>query len=159
MAHAQVILKEKIEGLGAEADVVKVRAGYARNFLIPQGKAYEATRGNLRHVEALKAARAQREAEELQGFQETATKLSKLKLSFTLSTGQGGKAFGSVTNMDIHKDLEAQGISIDRHAIELEKPIKKSGKFDVAVRLHPQVVANLVVTVEAGEGVVEEDGE
>jgi large subunit ribosomal protein L9 len=155
MAHAQVILKEKIEGLGAEADVVKVRAGYARNFLIPQGKAYEATRGNLRHVEALKAARAQREAQELIGYQETAAKISKLKLKFTLSTGQGGKAFGSVTSMDIHKDLEAQGIVIDRHAIELEKPIKRSGKFDVSIRLHAQVTCTVSVAVEAGEGAEE----
>src|SRR5688572_23033444 len=79
MANAQVILKEKIEGLGAEADVVKVRAGYARNFLIPQGKAFEANRSNLRHVEALKASRAAREAEELVGLQELAVKISKLK--------------------------------------------------------------------------------
>lgn len=109
MANAQVILKEKIEGLGAEADVVKVRAGYARNFLVPQGKAYEATRANLRHVEALKSSRARRETEEIAAFQEIATKISKLKPKFTLSTGQGGKAFGSVTNMDIHKELEAAG--------------------------------------------------
>ncbi len=151
MANAQVILKEKIEGLGAEADVVKVRAGYARNFLIPQGKAYEASRSNLRHVEALKIARARREAEELVSFQEIATKLSKLKPKFTLSTGQGGKAFGSVTNMDIHKELEAAGIVIDRHAIELDKPVKKSGKTEVTVRLHPQVIATLTITVDAGE--------
>lgn len=155
MANAQVILKEKIEGLGAEADVVKVRAGYARNFLIPQGKAYEATKSNLRHVEALKAARARREAEELLAFQEIATKISKLKPKFTLSTGQGGKAFGSVTNMDIHKELEANGISIDRHAIELEKPVKKSGKSEVTIKLHPQVTATLVITVDAGEGAEE----
>ena len=77
MANAQVILKEKIEGLGAEADVVKVRAGYARNFLIPQGKAFEANRSNLRHVEALKASRAAREAEELVGLQAIAAKISK----------------------------------------------------------------------------------
>ncbi len=151
MANAQVILKEKIEGLGAEADVVKVRAGYARNFLIPQGKAYEATKSNLRHVEALKTARARREAEELLAFQEIATKISKLKPKFTLSTGQGGKAFGSVTNLDIHKELEAAGISIDRHGIELEKPIKKSGKSEVSIRLHPQVTATLTITVDAGE--------
>jgi large subunit ribosomal protein L9 len=157
MANAQVILKEKIEGLGAEADVVKVRAGYARNFLIPQGKAYEANRTNLRHVEALKAARARREAEELLAFQEIATKLSKLKPKFTLSTGQGGKAFGSVTSMDIHKELEAAGIVIDRHAIELEKPVKKSGKTDVTVRLHPQVVATLTITVDAGEAAESEE--
>ncbi|MEI6675608.1 MAG: 50S ribosomal protein L9 [Verrucomicrobiota bacterium] len=151
MANAQVILKEKIEGLGMEADVVKVRAGYARNFLIPQGKAYEASRANLRHVEALKVSRARREAEELAVAQDLATRISKLKPKFTLSTGQGGKAFGSVTNMDIHKELEAAGISIDRHAIELEKPVKKSGKTEVIVRVHPQVTATLIITVDAGD--------
>ncbi len=156
MANAQVILKEKIEGLGAEADVVKVRAGYARNFLIPQGKAYEASKSNLRHVEALKVNRAAREAEELLSFQELATKISKIKPKFTLSTGQGGKAFGSVTNMDIHKELEAAGIVIDRHAIELEKPIKKSGKSEVTVRLHAQVSATLTITVDAGDTTEEE---
>jgi large subunit ribosomal protein L9 len=151
MANAQVILKEKIEGLGAEADVVKVRAGYARNFLIPQGKAYEANKGNLRHVEALKANRARREAEELVSFQEIATKISKLKPKFTLSTGQGGKAFGSVTSIDIHKELEAAGIVIDRHAIELDKPVKKSGKTEINIRLHPQVSTTLTISVDAGD--------
>jgi large subunit ribosomal protein L9 len=157
MANAQVILKEKIEGLGAEADVVKVRAGYARNFLIPQGKAYEASRSNLRHVEALKTSRARREAEELLAFQEIATKISKLKPKFTLSTGQGGKAFGSVTSMDIHKELETAGIVIDRHAIELEKPVKKSGKTDVTVRLHPDVIATLTISVDAGDEAKEQE--
>jgi large subunit ribosomal protein L9 len=151
MANAQVILKEKIEGLGVEADVVKVRAGYARNFLIPQGKAFEANRANLRHLEALKAQRARREAEELVAAQEIATKISKLKPKFTLSTGQGGKAFGSVTNLDIHKELEAAGIVIDRHSIELDKPIKKSGKSEVSIRLHPQVSATLTISVDAGD--------
>jgi len=150
MANAQVILKEKIEGLGAEADVVKVRAGYARNFLIPQGKAFEASRSNLRHVEALKASRAAREAEELIVFQELSVKISKLKPKFTLSTGQGGKAFGSVTSIDIHKELEAAGIVIDRHAIELEKPVKKSGKTEVQIRLHPDVITTLTISVDAG---------
>ncbi len=157
MANAQVILKEKIAGLGAEADVVKVRAGYARNYLVPQGKAYEATKANLRHVEALKSNRAQREAEELVVAQELATKISKLTPKFTLSTGQGGKAFGSVTSMDIHKELEAAGIEIDRHAIQLDKPIKKSGKTVVEVKLHGQVSAQLTVTVDAGD--VTEDSE
>jgi large subunit ribosomal protein L9 len=156
MANAQVILKEKIEGLGAEADVVKVRAGYARNFLIPQGKAYEATRANLRHVENLKAARAQREAVELEAAKELANKISKLRPKFVLELGQGGKAFGSVTSLDIHKELEAAGIKIDRHAIELEKPIKKSGKSDVVVRVHPEVSTILTINVEAnGEEVAE----
>ena len=150
MANAQVILKEKIEGLGAEADVVKVRAGYARNFLIPQGKAFEASKSNLRHVEALKTSRAAREAEELVGLQEIAVKIAKLKPKFVLSTGQGGKAFGSVTNIDIHKELEAAGIHIDRHTIELDKPVKKSGKTEVQIRLHPDVIATLTISVDAG---------
>jgi large subunit ribosomal protein L9 len=156
MANAQVILKEKIEGLGAEADVVKVRAGYARNFLIPQGKAFEANRSNLRHVEALKASRAAREAEELVGLQAIAAKISKLKPKFVLTTGQGGKAFGSVTSIDIHKELEAAGIIIDRHTIELEKPVKKSGKTEVQIRLHPEVIATLTISVDAGAGAEEE---
>ena len=149
MANAQVILREKIEGLGAEADVVKVRAGYARNFLVPQGKAYEASEDNIKHIEDLKVARAQREAEELSTAQELATKISKLRPKFTLETGQGGKAFGSVTSIDIHKELEAAGIVIDRHAIELDKPIKSSGKNDVTVRVHPDVVTTLTINVEA----------
>ncbi len=150
MANAQVILKEKIEGLGAEADVVKVSAGYARNYLIPQGKAFEASRANLRHIEALKTERARREGEELLEAQELATKIGRLKPKFTLTTGQGGKAFGSVTSIDIHKELEAAGIVVERHLIELEKPVKQSGKTEVLIRIHPQVSATLVITVDAG---------
>ena len=157
MANAQVILREKIEGLGAEADVVKVRAGYARNFLIPQGKAYEATRSNLRHVENLKSTRAKRESEELELAKELANKISKLRPKFTLEVGQGGRAFGSVTSLDIHKELEAAGIKIDRHAIELEKPIKKSGKSDVVVRVHPEVSTILTINVESN-GTEQEEG-
>ncbi|MFC7336663.1 50S ribosomal protein L9 [Haloferula chungangensis] len=149
MANAQVILREKIAGLGAESDVVKVRAGYARNFLVPNGKAYEATKGNLRHIENLKAARARREAEELEDAQAIATKISKLRPKFVLELGQGGKAFGSVTSIDIHKELEAAGIVIDRHAIELDKPIKKSGKNDVTIRVHPDVTTTMTINVEA----------
>ena len=149
MANAQVILREKIAGLGAESDVVKVRAGYARNYLVPNGKAYEATKGNLRHIENLKAARARREAEELEGAQAIATKIAKLRPKLGLELGQGGKAFGSVTSIDIHKELEAAGIIIDRHAIELDKPIKKSGKNDVTIRVHPDVTTTMTINVEA----------
>jgi large subunit ribosomal protein L9 len=157
MANAQVILRQKIEGLGYEADVVKVRAGYARNFLVPQGKAYFASEENIKHIEDLKSARAAREAEELSGAQEIATKISKLRPKFTLETGQGGKAFGSVTSMDIHKHLQEAGIVIDRHAIELDKPIKRSGKNDVTIRVHPDVVTTLTINVEGHSG--DEDGE
>ena len=87
MATTEVILREKITGLGSEADVVKVKAGYARNYLIPKGKAFEATKGNLRNLESLQAKRAQRETEELAEAQELAGKISRLKPKFTLETG------------------------------------------------------------------------
>ena len=153
MANIQVILKEQIKGLGAEADVVGVKRGFARNYLLPQGKAYEATKGNLRHVEHLKAARAEREAKELTEAEKTASKLRKLKLKLTLATGQGGKAFGSITALDIQKAVaESSKIELDRHAILLDKPIKSTGTFDVPVKLYTGVEATLKVVVSAEDG-------
>lgn len=148
MATTEVILRTKIDNLGAEADVVKVKAGYARNFLIPTGKAFEATQENLQHTEDLKKARAEREAAELTDAQGLAAKIKKLKLSFTLETGQGGKAFGSVTSIDLHKKLEEAGINIERKAIQLDSPIKTSGAIKVEVKLHSDITANLSVNVE-----------
>lgn len=159
MASVQVILKEKIKGLGAEADVVAVKRGFARNFLLPQGKAFEATKGNLRHVEHLKAIRAEREARELAEAEKTAGKLKKLKLKMTLATGQGGKAFGSITTIDIAKAIAEQAkIELDRHQIQLERPIKATGSFDVTVKLHPDVNCYVKLTV-AAEGAEEKAGE
>ena len=152
MATLEVILKEKIDGLGAEADVVKVKRGYARNFLLPQGRAYEATKGNLRHLEQLKELRAKREAEELAEAENAATKLKKLRLSTELSIGQGGKAFGSVTTQTI-ADLikEKSKLDIDRHQLQLDKPIKSTGSFDIPVKLHPDVDASVTIRVKAAE--------
>ncbi|MDA7891311.1 50S ribosomal protein L9 [Akkermansiaceae bacterium] len=156
MALTEVILREKIDNLGAEADVVKVKAGFARNFLIPAGKAYEATKGNLRQIENLQVARAKRETEELNDAQELASKISRMKPKFTLDVGKNGKAFGSVTTIDIHKALEDKGISIDRTAIQLDKPIKSTGKSDVEVKLHADVTTSLTITVEATEAAAAE---
>ncbi|HCN30963.1 MAG TPA: 50S ribosomal protein L9 [Verrucomicrobiales bacterium] len=153
MAHAQVILKEHIKGLGAEADVVKVKRGFARNFLVPQGKAYDATPGNLRHLNRLKAVRAEREAKELQEAEKVAAKLKKLKLKLTLQTGQGGKAFGSITTIDIARAIaESAKIELDRHQIELDKPIKSTGAFEVPVKLHAEVSCVVKLNVSAAEG-------
>lgn len=157
MATVEVILKEKIEGLGAEADVVKVRRGYARNFLLPQDRAYEATKANLRHVNRLKEVRAKREAEELAEAENTAAKLKKLRLSIPLSLGQGGKAFGSVTTADIAALIaEKSRLSIDRHQLQLESPIKTLGSFEIPVKLHPSLEASVTVRVVAAEGEVAE---
>lgn len=151
MALTEVILREKIDNLGSEADVVKVKAGFARNFLIPQGKAYEATKGNLRQISNLQAARAKRETEELNEAQELASKIARMKPKFTLDVGKNGKAFGSVTSIDIHKALEDKGVVIDRTAIQLDKPLKSTGKTDVEIKLHPEVTASVTITVAAAE--------
>ena len=163
MANVQVILKEQIKGLGAEADVVGVKRGFARNFLLPQGKAYEATKGNLRHVENLKAIRAEREAKEVAEAEKIASKLRKLKLKMTLATGQGGKAFGSITTIDIAKAVldSVAKVELDRHQIILERPIKSTGAFEVPVKLHGGVECflklNVVSATETGEKTEESD--
>ena len=150
MAVTEVILKENIPGLGAEADVVKVRRGFARNFLVPQGKAYEMTPANLKRLNLLKAKRAEREARELNEAEELARKINKVKLEFTLETGETGKAFGSVTAKDIEDKLFAEAeIKVDRHRIRIERPIKESGEIEVPIQLHADVTATLKIEVKA----------
>jgi large subunit ribosomal protein L9 len=150
MAVTEVILKENIPGLGAEADVVKVRRGFARNFLVPQGKAYEVTPGNLKRLNLLKTKRAEREARELNEAEELARKINKVKLDFILETGETGKAFGSVTAKDIEDKLLAETeIKVDRHRIRIERPIKESGEIEVPIQLHADVTATLKIEVKA----------
>ena len=144
----EVILKTKIEGLGSEADIVSVKPGYARNFLIPKDFAAPATTATKRQMEDLKRKRAEREAAEMNDAQELAGKLGKLKLVFTLAAGEGqDKSFGSVTNQDIANKLKEAGYEIDRKKIELAKPIKELGEHEVTVKLAADVQATLTVTV------------
>jgi large subunit ribosomal protein L9 len=150
MAVTEIILKENIPGLGAEADIVKVRKGYARNHLVPTGKAYEVTPANLKRLSLLKTKRAEREAKELNDADEFSRKISKVKLEFILETGETGKAFGSVTAKDIEDKLKAEhDITIDRHRIELERPIKETGEREVTVKLHHEVTATLKIEVKS----------
>ena len=150
MAVTEVILKENIPGLGAEADLVKVRRGFARNFLVPQGRAYEVTPANLKRLNLLKAKRADREAHELNEAEELARKINKVKLEFTLETGETGKAFGSVTAKDLEDKLLVEAdIKIDRHRIRLERPIKESGEIEVPIQVHADVTATLKVEIKA----------
>ena len=150
MSQTEVILTTHIPSLGAEADVVKVRRGYARNFLVPRGLAHEVTPATLRMTNSLKARRAEREAKELNEANDAAKKLGKLKLSFVLETGESGKAFGAITAKDIADRIKAEsGHDIDRHRVELERPIKETGDFVVDVRLHPDVHAAVKLTVTA----------
>ncbi len=161
MPNVQVILKEKIGALGAEADIVTVKAGYARNYLVPQGKAFEATPGNLRHLNNLKSRRASRESEERAAAQTEAGKLRKQSIRLILDIGQGGKAFGAITAGDIATAIKEQtGVVVDRHAITLEKPIKATGKHEVEISLYSgvDVTVKLIVSTPAVEGEAEDAG-
>jgi large subunit ribosomal protein L9 len=152
MPLTELILTENVPGLGAEADVVKVRRGYARNYLLPHGKAYEVTPGALRKLDALKQKRAEREARELNEAEELARRIGKARFVFTLETGETGKAFGSVTAQDIVNRIKNElGSEIDRHKIVLERPIKDTGEHEVAIRLHHDVTAQLTVQVKSAE--------
>lgn len=152
MATTEVILIEKIDHLGAEADVVKVKRGYARNFLVPNRKALEVTPATLKRLNMLKTKRAEREARELNEAEELARRIQKLRITMELETGETGKAFGSITAADIAERLKKElggKTEIDRHRIHLDKPIKESGDHDVPIKLYADVTAKLTVHVKA----------
>src|SRR5438093_13700915 len=137
MPSTEIILTENVPGLGAEADVVKVRRGYARNYLLPHGKAHEVTPASLRQLDTLKAKRTEREARELNESEELARRIGKARVIFTLETGETGRAFGSVTAQDIVNRLKNElGTEIDRHKIDQEPPINATGEHDLPTKLH-----------------------
>jgi large subunit ribosomal protein L9 len=147
----QVILRDRIENLGNAGDVVEVKPGYGRNYLIPKGLAYEATQANVRRIEAEKAAQGRKDAETLNEARQRASSLEGVSLTFNARAGQEGKLFGSITNGDIADKLAEQGITVDRRQIELDEPIKSLGVHSVPVRLHPQVQPEIKVWVIAEE--------
>lgn len=152
MPTTAIILTEKIANLGVEADIVKVKRGYARNFLFPQQKALEVTPATLKRLNGLKAKRAEREAAEMNEANELARKINKIKINMELETGATGKAFGSITAADIAEKLKAElggKIEIDRHKIHIERPIKEGGEHEVSIKLHHEVTAKLKLTVKA----------
>ena len=121
-------------------------------ILLPRGKAFEVTPGALRHIDALKQKRAEREASELNDAEEVSRRINKARFVFTLETGETGKAFGSVTAQDIVNRLKNElGTEIDRHKIVLERPIKDTGEHEVAIKLHHDVTAQLVFQVKSAE--------
>ena len=150
MPSTEIILTENIPGLGAEADVVKVRRGYARNYLLPRGKAYELTPASLRQLDNLKKKRAEREARELNEAEELSRRIGKISATFTLATGETGKAFGSITAQDIVNRLKTDlGLEIDRHKIVLDRPIKDTGEHEVPIKLHHDVTAHFKFDVKS----------
>ena len=147
MANSEILLLKPVEGLGGEGDQVKVRAGYARNYLLPRGFAAPVTLANRKQVDALKRRRAERESLELNGAQELAKKLEKTSFAFAVKTGEGGKMFGAITGSDVHDKLTAAGFSIDKKRILLHTPVKTLGKHTVKVKLHADVTVELAFDV------------
>ncbi|HKY02746.1 MAG TPA: 50S ribosomal protein L9 [Burkholderiales bacterium] len=144
----QIILLEKVINLGALGDVVKVKDGYARNFLIPQGKAKRATPGNLAEFEKRRAELEKVQAEALSAAQAKAGQLEGLTVQITRKAGVDGRLFGSVSPHDIAEALEQQGHPVERAAIRMPQgPLKAVGDFDVSVSLHTDVLVNIKVSV------------
>ncbi|HEX3797475.1 MAG TPA: 50S ribosomal protein L9 [Verrucomicrobiae bacterium] len=150
MPKTEVILTHNIVGLGAESDQIKVAAGYARNYLFPQGFAIPLTGANKRRIEALKQRRATREAEELNHMTELSRSLSKLTAVVAVKTGEDGKMFGSVTSGTIADQLKTQfDVALDKKKIHLEHPIRTLGEHEVELRLYHGVTTTLKVRVES----------
>ncbi len=150
MAKTEVILTHNIVGLGGESDQVRVAAGYARNYLFPQGFAIPLTGANKRRIEALKQRRAEREAHEFNTMTELAKGVSKLICVLKVKAGDDGKMFGSVTAGMIADELKHQfDITLDKKKIHLEHPIKTLGEHEVELRLHTEVKSTLKVRVES----------
>ena len=146
----QVILMEKVVNLGGLGDVVKVKDGFARNYLIPQGKAKRATQANLKEFEGRRAELEKKANEQLTGAQERGAKLEGMKIDIAQKAGVDGRLFGSVTNADIAEALGKQGIDVKKAEIRMPAgPLKHIGEFPIVVHLHADVESNIVVHVVA----------
>jgi large subunit ribosomal protein L9 len=146
----KLILTQEVTGLGAPGDVVEVKAGYGRNYLVPRSLAMPWTRGSEQQIEMIKRARSAREIRSLDDAREAARSLSGLRVRLQTRAGQGGRLFGSVSTSDIAAAVKrAGGPELDRRKIEVTNPIKTIGSHQVAVRLHPEISATLDIEVAA----------
>jgi large subunit ribosomal protein L9 len=143
----EIILRQAVENLGSPGDVVKVKSGYARNYLLPHGLAYEATPGNLKRIQQERDRLNAAENERRSAAQTLAERLEQVSLTFSARVGEEGKLFGSVTPADIAQQLEAQGFHIEKRQIDLHEPIKALGVYRVPIRLHADVKPEVRVWV------------
>jgi len=144
----EVILKEDVAKLGSRGDMVKVAEGYGRNFLLPRRLAIEATSGNKKVIEQMRAASVRRSAKEKAQAEELSKQLDGVSLSFQRRSGEHDQLFGSVTSGDLADALAKKGFNIDRRKIQLHEPLKTVGDFTVPVKLHKDVTAHLKVVIE-----------
>ena len=143
----EIILRQAVENLGKPGDVVKVKSGYARNYLLPHGLAYEATPGNLKRIQQERDRLEAAENERRTAAQGLAEKIEQVSLTFSARVGEEGKLFGSVTAADIAAQLEAQGLHLEKRQIDLHEPIKALGVYRVPIRLHADVKPEVRVWV------------
>jgi large subunit ribosomal protein L9 len=153
MAHTKVLLREDVDDLGARGEIVRVRSGYARNYLLPRKLAVEATTGNVKGIEQERAALLKKEAKERSTAEAQSQQMSSIQLEFTRKAGEQGALYGSVTSMDVAEALKERGYEIDRHRIHMREPLKRLGEYTVPIRLHREVTIDLKVRV-APEGEV-----
>lgn len=152
MATTTVLLREDIENLGGRGEIVKVKAGYARNYLLPRNMATLATKGNIRQVEMERAALLRKAATEKATAEAQANQMGDIALTFERKVGEHGHLFGSVTSMDIAEALRAKGYEIDRRRIGLKDAIKETGDYTVPVKLHREVTLQVPVSVQPEGG-------
>ncbi|HYJ90990.1 MAG TPA: 50S ribosomal protein L9 [Pyrinomonadaceae bacterium] len=152
MASTTILLREDIDELGGRGEIVKVRAGYARNYLLPKGLASLATKGNVRQIEQERAALLKKAAVEKATAEAQKEQMGVIELSFERQAGEHGTLFGSVTSMDIAEALREKGYEIDRRKVVLRQPIKETGDYTVKVRLHREVLFDVPVHVTAVGG-------
>ena len=157
MAHTTVLLREDIDTVGGRGEIVRVRAGYARNFLLPQGIATLATKGNVKQIEQERAALLKKAAIEKATAEAQREQMENISLEFERKAGEQGTLFGSITSMDIAEALQAKGYEIDRRKIALRQPIKETGEYTVNVKLHREVSLAVAVTVTAEGGEIVEE--
>jgi large subunit ribosomal protein L9 len=151
MAQVKLILREDVPKLGDAGEVVSVKPGYARNFLLPQGKAALASEAKVKELEHHKRLIAEKVARELKDLGAARDRLEQLRLEVAAQAGEEGRLFGSVTAMQIAELIGAKGIEIDRRKIDLAEPIKEVGEHSVPIKLHREVVANVKLKVTAAE--------
>ena len=159
MATSEVLLIEPVEGLGGEGDQVKVKAGFARNFLLPTKKAIPVNRSNRKQIEALKTRRAEREAKNLEDAKARAAKLAETQIGIAVKTGDSGRMFGAVTSIHLHEKLVEAGFEIDRKKIHLEHPIKELGQHSFTVKVHPEVDVEMKIDIVSENPIVEQQDE
>ncbi len=157
MAYSEVLLTRQVDNLGAEGEQVRVKAGYARNFLLPRKIAIPLSKANRKQIEALRKARAIREERERGAAEELADKLRAARPAIAVKTGEGGKMFGAVTAVHVHEKLVEAGIEIDRRQVHVPAPIKELGKHTATVKVHSEISVDIEFEIVSENAIIDSE--